>query len=256
MRGPEAYLYQGDCLDVLQKINHVARLAYLDPPFNTGTTRKDVSGSYGDKFAEGEFTNWLVDRVEQLIPRMTPDGSIFVHLDYREVHYAKCALDKLLGRGSFMNEIVWVYDYGGRSKNRWSPKHDNILWYALDPKHYVFNFDEIERIPYMAPGLVGPERAALGKTLTDSWWHTIAPTNGPERVGYPTQKPLGILERIVKVHSEPGDVVIDPMCGSGTTGVAAIKNRRTPVLIDRNPQAIKAAGGRLALYTVPQVVMI
>ena len=166
-------------------------------------------------------------------------------LDYREVHYVKVALDRLFGRSSFMNEIVWAYDYGGRSKSRWSAKHDTILWYALDPANYVFDFEAMDRIPYMAPGLVGPEKAARGKTPTDVWWHTIVPPGGKERTGYPTQKPLGVLERFIKVHSAPGDVVLDFFAGSGTTGEAAARNGRGYVLIDQNPEAVAVMEQRL-----------
>jgi len=155
-------------------------------------------------------------------------------------------LDGIFGRDSFMNEIVWAYDYGGRPKTRWPAKHDNILWYAKDPKSYTFNYDAVERIPYMAPGLVGPEKAARGKTLTDVWWHTIVPTAGKERTGYPTQKPLGILNRIVLVHSRPGDVLLDFFAGSGTLGEAAVRNGRSAVLIDSNPDALKIMARRLA----------
>ena len=133
-------------------------------------------------------------RIESALRCLTADGSLFVHLDAREVHYIKVALDRLLGRERFMNEIIWAYDYGGRPKNRWPSKHDTILWYALDPDDYVFNFDAMDRIPYMAPGLVSREKAERGKTPTDVWWHTIVPTNGREKTGYPTQKPLGMLE--------------------------------------------------------------
>jgi site-specific DNA-methyltransferase (adenine-specific) len=153
-----------------------------------------------------------------------------------------------------MNDIVWAYDYGGRSKTRWSRKHDNILWYAKNPNDYIFNYEEMDRIPYMAPGLVGKEKAAKGKTPTDVWWHTIVPTNGKERTGYPTQKPLGILERIVKVHSNPGDTIIDFFAGSGTTGEAAAKNEREFVLVDSNPQAIEVMKKRLA-FAAPVTVV-
>jgi site-specific DNA-methyltransferase (adenine-specific) len=162
-----------------------------------------------------------------------------VHLDWREVHYVKVWLDQIFGRASFINEIVWVYDYGARSKTKWSTKHDNILWYAKDPKRYIFNYSEIERIPYMAPGLVGKDKAERGKTLTDSWWHTIVGTNSQEKTGYPTQKPLGILSRIVKVHSEMYDTVLDCFAGSGSFGEAAYQEGRNAILIDQNSQAIE-----------------
>ena len=149
-----------------------------------------------------------------------------------------------------MNEIIWAYDYGGRAKSWWSPKHDNILWYAKNPKHYTFNFEEMDRIPYMAPGLVGKEKAARGKTPTDVWWHTIVNTNGKEKTGYPTQKPLGILNRIVKVHSAPGDTLLDFFAGSGTLGEAAASQNRSAILVDNNIPAIRCIMDRLEAYGI------
>ncbi len=250
-----------------------ARLIYIDPPFNTGKVQKrgrirvttadgegarggfggrrfDVekveSSSYADDF--DNFQAFLMPRIETALRCLTADGSLFVHLDYREVHHIKVALDRLLGRERFINEIIWAYDYGGRAKNRWPAKHDTILWYAMKPEDYVFNFDEMDRIPYMAPGLVGPEKAERGKTPTDVWWHTIVPTSGREKTGYPTQKPLGVLNRIVKVHSRPKDVVLDFFAGSGTTGEAAALHGRGFVLIDHNPEAVQVAATRLAPF--------
>jgi len=255
-----------------------ARLVYIDPPFNTGRTQRrerirvtatdgagdrrgfggrrfDVehvaSGTFADEF--DDFEAFLVPRIELALRCMTPDGSLFVHLDSREVHYVKVALDRLLGRDSFKNEIIWAYDYGARSKSRWPAKHDSILWYARDPGRYVFRYDEMDRIPYMAPGLVSPEKAARGKTPTDVWWHTIVPTSGREKTGYPTQKPLGILNRIVKVHADPGDVVLDFFAGSGTTGEAAARHGRGFVLVDESPEAVRVAANRLA-FAAPELV--
>jgi site-specific DNA-methyltransferase (adenine-specific) len=264
----------GDNAEVLPSLpNSFARLVYIDPPFNTGKVQKrdrirvtatdgqgdrggfggrryDVtkveSGSYNDDFEN--FEGFLLPRVELALRCMTPDASLFVHLDANEVHYVKVALDRLLGRDRFMNEIVWAYDYGGRPKNRWPAKHDTILWYALNPENYVFNFDEMDRIPYMAPGLVSAEKAERGKTPTDVWWHTIVPTNGREKTGYPTQKPLGVLNRVVKVHSRPEDVVLDFFAGSGTTGDAAARHSRGFVLIDSNAEAVNVAAARLAEF--------
>lgn len=260
----------GDNLTLLPTLPRgLARLAYIDPPFNTGKRQthgtvkavQDEQGTagfggrryrldatrerhvYDDAF--DDYLGFLMPRIEAALPCLTPDGSLFVHLDYRESHYVKVALDQLLGRDSFMNEIIWAYDYGGRSKSRWSAKHDTILWYARDPESYVFDFEAMDRIPYMAPGLVGPEKAARGKTPTDVWWHTIVPPGGKERTGYPTQKPLGVLERFIKVHSEPGDVVLDFFAGSGTTGDAAARNGRGYVLIDQNPEAVAVMEQRL-----------
>lgn len=237
----------GENLDVLAALPAgFARLLYIDPPFNTGKVQRRRRLSYLDQFED--FESFLLRRVEKSLRCLTQDASIFVHLDSREVHYVKVALDRLLGRDKFMNEIIWAYDYGGRPKTRWPAKHDTILWYALDPARYVFNFDAMDRIPYLAPGLVGAVKAARGKTPTDVWWHTIVPTNSREKTGYPTQKPLGILDRIVRIHSRPGDVVLDYFAGSGTTGVAAARHGRGFVLVDENPAAVRIAARRLAEY--------
>ncbi len=215
-----------------------------------GGRRYDVdelkSPVYDDAF--DDYVPFLVERIEAALPCLTDDGSLFVHLDYREVHYVKVALDRLLGRERFRNEIIWAYDFGGRPKRWWPTKHDTILWYVLDPDHYVFRFEEMDRIPYMAPGLVGKEKAARGKTPTDVWWHTIVPTHGKEKTGYPTQKPLGVLERIIKVHTEPGDVVLDFFAGSGTVGEAAARLDRGFVLIDEHPEAIAIMRERLSRW--------
>ena len=253
-------------------------LIYIDPPFNTGSTRvrttlstvRDDNGdrigfqgrrystvkqgtvSYDDDFSN--FGTFLIPRLRAARRILTPTGSIFVHLDPRESHYCKIWLDEVFGRASFINEIVWAYDYGGRGKDRWPAKHDNILWYAKDPEDYVFNYDAIDRIPYMAPGLVTPEKVALGKVPTDTWWNTIVSPNGKEKTGYPTQKPLAILERIVKVHSKPNDVVLDFFAGSGSMGEAAARNGREFILVDNNPAAIGIIRNRLAQYHPEYIV--
>jgi site-specific DNA-methyltransferase (adenine-specific) len=254
-----------------------AQLVYVDPPFNTGRSqtrerlkvRADEAGErvgfggkryrvervgasgYADRF--DDYVGFLLPRIEASLRCLDRRGSLFVHLDAREVHYVKVALDELLGREAFMNEIVWAYDYGGRPKNRWPMKHDTILWYARDPNDYVFHHDAIDRIPYMAPRLVGPEKAARGKTPTDVWWHTIVPTSGREKTGYATQKPLGILSRIVNVHTDPGAVVLDFFAGSGTTGEAAALAGRGFVLVDQSREAVDVMASRLAAYE-PELV--
>jgi len=245
-------------------------LVYVDPPFNTGriqqrTTVKAIRDETGgDRVAfQGRLyrtvslgTKSFVDVHEDYLafmqPRLfethrllKPGGSFFLHADYREVHYLKVLLDGIFGRKSFMNEIIWAYDYGGRPRRRWPAKHDTILWYAKDPRNYTFCGGEIDRIPYMAPDLVGSEKAARGKTPTDVWWHTIVGTNSKEKTGYPTQKPLGVLSRIVKVHSKPGDLVLDYFAGSGTTGEAAARAGRDFVLIDSSPDACRIMARRL-----------
>ncbi len=271
-------IHLGDNLDVLPTLDDASfDLVYLDPPFNTGrvrrggrqraTTDPDAArtgfhgrtyrttttpgAAFDDRF--DDLPAVLAPRLAQAIRVLKPAGSLFVHLDPREVHYVKVQLDGLLGRDHFMNEIVWAYDYGGRSKRRWSPKHDTILWYARDPDRATFHYDAIDRVPYMAPDLVGPEKAARGKTPTDVWWHTIVPTSGKERTGYPTQKPLGLLTRIVRVHTSPGDRILDCFAGSGTTGEAAARAGRDCVLVDHNPDAVAIMAARLA-FADPVVV--
>jgi site-specific DNA-methyltransferase (adenine-specific) len=271
-------IVRGEASEVLRALPAgFARLIYIDPPFNTGRAQKRdrmqvsasatgeragfggrryavarvPSASYGDTY--DDYEAFLLPRIEQSLRCLTADGSIFVHVDAREVHYVKVALDRMLGRRSFMNEIIWAYDYGGRSRRRWPAKHDTLLWYAIDPDDYVFDYDAIDRIPYMAPGLVTKEKALRGKTPTDVWWHTIVPTNSREKTGYPTQKPLGILKRIIAVHTREGDVVLDYFAGSGTTGEAAASAGRGFVLVDESRQAVQVAARRLATYA-PQHV--
>lgn len=245
-------------------------LVYLDPPFNTGrdqrlrrvrcerdeeggdhtgfggrryrTTRGDEL-TYGDRF--DDYLGFLEPRLVEAWRVLSPTGTLFVHLDPRESHYVKVLLDRICGRECFLNEVVWAYDYGGRTKKRWSPKHDVLLIYVRDPERYTYEYEAIDRVPYMAPGLVGPEKARRGKTPTDVWWQTIVSPTGKERTGYPTQKPLAILERIVRVHSRPGDRVLDAFAGSGTTGEAAWRHGRAAVLVDENSQAIEVMRRRL-----------
>lgn len=249
-------------------------LAYLDPPFNTGRTRErqvetvrraapeesagEVRGgfhghayervrgmlrTYDDRF--DDYGAFLLPRLESAWRLLTDDGTLYLHLDYREAHYAKVMLDAVFGRDAFLNEIVWAYDYGGKTRRRWPTKHDTILVYVKDPKAYYFDSDAVDREPYMAPGLVTPEKAARGKLPTDVWWHTIVPTAGREKTGYPTQKPEGILRRIVQASSRPGDSVIDLFAGSGTTGAVASALGRDAVLVDDNPEAIRVMSWRM-----------
>lgn len=252
----------GDNLEVLKTLpKESVSLIYIDPPFNTGKTQSRkriktvrspdgdrvgfqgaryktfVLGEYGYNDAFDDYLGFLEPRLRMAYDILKPNGSLYFHIDYREVHYCKILLDKIFGRESFLNEIIWAYDYGARSKNKWPAKHDNILWYCKDPQNYIFNYEQIDRIPYMAPGLVGPEKAARGKTPTDTWWHTIVSPNGKEKTGYPTQKPLGIVKRIVTASSNPGDIIMDFFAGSGTLGEAAVALRRDFILIDNHPDA-------------------
>lgn len=263
----------GDNLSVLKDLPSASvPLIYIDPPFNTGKVqsrkqlrtvrsedgdrigfqgaryRTEVLGEkeYNDVF--DDYLGFLQPRLEEAYRLLTPNGSLYFHIDYREVHYCKILLDKIFGRESFLNEIIWAYDYGARNKKKWPAKHDNILWYAKNPDDYIFNYEDLDRIPYMAPGLVGPEKAALGKTPTDTWWHTIVSPNGKEKTGYPTQKPLGVITRIVRASSKPGDLVMDFFAGSGTFGEAALQLNRQFILVDSNPEAMEVMSKRFSQY--------
>jgi len=272
-------IIHGDNLDVLPTLaDGCAALIYIDPPFNTGRARRHTRvkversspqegdrvgfggkhykttrlGSSGYEDAFEDFEAFLMPRLEHAARLLAEHGSFFLHLDPRESHYAKVMADRVFGRDAFLNEIIWSYDYGGRGKRRWPAKHDTILWYAKNPRRYTFHYDAIDRIPYMAPKLVSAEKAARGKTPTDVWWQTIVPTAGKERTGYPTQKPLKILERIVRVHTDPGELVLDFFAGSGTTGEAAARLDRRFLLVDRNPDAIAVMRERLA-FADPEI---
>ncbi len=262
-------IYLGDNLPILQTLPDASvSLVYIDPPFNTGKTQSrtqiatvqdengDRTGFQGKRYRTiklgtkgyvdvfDDYQAFLEPRLVEARRILRDNGSLFFHIDYREAHYCKILLDHLFGRDSFMNEIVWAYDYGARSNKRWSTKHDTIFWYAKDPKNYTFNYDEMDRIPYMAPGLVGKEKAARGKTPTDVWWHTIVSPNGKEKTGYATQKPRGVIDRIVRVHSSPGDLLCDFFAGSGTLGESAAALGRRCILIDDNPQALRVMEDR------------
>ncbi len=259
-----------DNADILPKLpDQSFRLIYIDPPFNRGQVQRKVtvrtercdqgdrtgfggrryrtvqvgSTSYVDNF--DNYLEFLAPRLEQARRLLTPDGTLYFHIDYREAHYCKVLLDQIFGRECFLNEIIWAYDYGGRSKSRWPAKHDTILVYVKDPHRYFFDQDAIERIPYMAPGLVSAQKAARGKLPTDVWWHTIVPTNGREKTGYPTQKPEGILRRILMASSQEGDRVLDFFAGSGTTAAVAQQLHRRFVMIDNNPAAMAVMTQRL-----------
>lgn len=199
--------------------------------------------AYDDRF--DDYGDFLMPRLEEAWRLLADEGTLYLHLDYREAHYAKVMLDAVFGRDCFLNELIWAYDYGAKSRRRWPTKHDTILVYVKNPRTYVFNSDDVDREPYMAPGLVTPEKAARGKLPTDVWWHTIVPTTGREKTGYPTQKPEGILRRIVTASSRPGDRVLDLFAGSGTTGAVASALGRDVVLVDDNPEAVRVMCERM-----------
>ncbi|MFF1635866.1 DNA-methyltransferase [Leifsonia sp. NPDC058248] len=279
---PPAALWQPDApssvvhadnLDVVAALPDASfTLIYLDPPFNTGrsqgrrssTSVRSAGGpgsvtgfkgrsyerikgdllSYDDRF--DDYWEFLEPRLIEAWRVLADDGTLYLHLDYREAHYAKVLLDALFGRESFLNEIIWAYDYGAKSKNRWPTKHDTILVYVKNPSAYYFDSSAVDREPYMAPGLVTAEKAELGKLPTDVWWHTIVSPTGREKTGYPTQKPEGILRRIVQASSREGDWVLDFFAGSGTTGAVAGSLGRRFLLVDRNPEAIAVMRARFA----------
>lgn len=249
------------------------QLIYIDPPFNTGrkqtrgrstsvrsetgrigfkgaryTTVRDTVLSYDDDFAD--YWSFLEPRLEEAWRLLNQTGTLYLHLDYREAHYAKVLLDALFGRDCFLNELIWAYDYGAKAQGRWPAKHDTILVYVKDPKEYYFNNAEVDREPYMAPGLVTKEKVAKGKLPTDVWWHTIVSPTGKEKTGYPTQKPVGILRRIIQASSKKGDLVLDFFGGSGTTGAVAAELGRAFVLVDQNPEAVEVMRKRFALAGV------
>jgi site-specific DNA-methyltransferase (adenine-specific) len=276
VRGPthDAVLL-GDCLELLPQFEEGSfQLAYLDPPFNTGRRQRrrtfetvrdekgDRTGFQGRRYATrlleessyrddfDDYLGFLEPRLREVRRLLKESGTLYLHIDYREAHYVKLLLDEIFGRDCFLNEIVWAYDYGARPRRRWPAKHDTILVYVKDPEHYWFDAEAVEREPYMAPGLVTAEKAARGKLPTDVWWHTIVSPTGKEKTGYPTQKPEGVLRRIVQASSQPGDWCLDCFAGSGTLGSVATSLGRRFVLIDSNPEAVAVARKRLeAVWT-------
>jgi site-specific DNA-methyltransferase (adenine-specific) len=269
-QGADDYVVLADNSHVLPTLpDRSFQLIYIDPPFNTGSRQRRISlrtrrsdngdrrgfgghryltvetcrSSYEDEF--DDYLGFLEPRLEEARRLLTTDGTLYFHIDYREAHYCKILLDEIFGRECLLNEIIWAYDYGGRPKNRWPAKHDTILVYVRDPDRHYFDQDAVDRIPYMAPGLVTAEKAARGKLPTDVWWHTIVPTNGKEKTGYPSQKPEGILRRIVQASSAPEAWVLDFFAGSGTTGAVARQLDRRFVLIDDSPLAFSVMQERL-----------
>ena len=260
----------GDNLEILPTLAAgMFQMIYIDPPFNTGKaqTRRTLAtsadaggdrGGFGGRryatrlLAESSYRDTFDDYLGFLEPRLREarrvlheSGTLYFHIDYREAHYCKLLLDELFGRECFLNEIIWAYDYGARATRRWPAKHDTILVYVKDSERYHFDAAEVDREPYMAPGLVTPEKAARGKLPTDVWWHTIVPTNGREKTGYATQKPEGIVRRMVLASTRPGDWCLDCFAGSGTLGAVARATGRRFVLIDESPEATAIATRRI-----------
>lgn len=261
---------EGDNLAVLATLPSGGfQLVYLDPPFNTGSVRRrrtlrtvrdaagdrtgfgghryatqvTASAAYADAF--DDYLGFLEPRLVEARRVLAASGTLYLHVDPREAHYVKVLCDSLFGRDAFLNEIIWAYDFGGRRRDRWPAKHDTILVYVRTPGAHFFDQDAVDRIPYLAPGLVGPEKAARGKLPTDVWWQSIVGTNSREKTGYPTQKPEAILRRILQASSRPGDWVLDFFAGSGTTGAVARALGRRFVLVDANPAAVAVMRARL-----------
>ncbi len=270
LEGPDDFVVCGDNLDVLRQLpDESFQLVYVDPPFNTGERQErhtlrtvrdddgDRTGFGGRRYSSEQTTSlgyldvhddylaFIAPRLEEARRLLTPSGTLYFHIDWREAHYCKVLLDQIFGRDCFLNEVIWAYDYGGRAKDRWPAKHDTILVYVKHMGRHLFDQDAIARIPYMAPGLVTPEKAARGKLPTDVWWHTIVPTNGREKTGYPNQKPEGVLRRVLEPSSRPGDRVLDFFAGSGTTGAVARQLGRRFVMVDSNPEACAVMRERL-----------
>jgi site-specific DNA-methyltransferase (adenine-specific) len=264
----------GDNMSVLQALPDGGfDLIYMDPPFNTGRAQTraqlevsrepDAQGlgartgfgghryssrllqslSYDDAF--GDYLAFLEPRLRRARELLAAHGTLYFHIDYREAHYCKLLLDEIFGREAFLNELIWAYDYGAKPRRRWPAKHDTILVYVREPGAHHFDADAVEREPYMAPSLVSAEKAARGKRPTDVWFHTIVPTNGREKTGYPTQKPEGVLRRIVAASSRPDAWCLDPFAGSGTLGAVCQKLGRRFVLIDSSPTAVDVMRARL-----------
>jgi site-specific DNA-methyltransferase (adenine-specific) len=273
-RPREDLVLLGDNLELLPRFADGSfHLAYVDPPFNTGKPQvrrtleavRDESGErtgfggrryrtallnesrYQDSFAD--YLGFLEPRLLEIRRLLHPAGTLYFHIDYREAHYCKLLLDELFGRECFLNEIIWAYDYGARAKRRWPAKHDTILVYVKDPERYFFDAEAVDREPYMAPGLVSAEKAARGKLPTDVWWHTIVSPTGKEKTGYPTQKPEGIVRRMVQASTRPGDWCLDCFAGSGTLGAVCAALERHFVLVDTSPEAVGVARARLASFT-------
>lgn len=272
-RPAKSTIYEGDNLELLKKLPDASfQMIYIDPPFNTGKVQKHTrlknapaktvntknrkgfggkqytseiltTSSYEDTFED--YFNFLTPRLKEAHRLLEQTGALYFHIDYRESHYCKVLLDEIFGRDNFLNEIIWAYDYGAKSKKKWPAKHDNIFFYAKDATKYIFNNEDVDREPYMAPGLVTAEKAERGKAPTDTWWHTIVPTSGHERTGYSTQKPEGIVRRMVQASTNKGDWCLDFFGGSGTLGAVCEKLDRNYVLVDQNPEAIAVMAKRL-----------
>jgi site-specific DNA-methyltransferase (adenine-specific) len=260
----------GDNLPVLQALEEGSvQMVYADPPFNTGRTQErrtlaavatengDRTGFGGRRYATtllqqssyrdsfDDYLGFLEPRLRELRRVLGPEGTLYLHLDYREAHYAKLLLDEIFGRECFLNELIWAYDYGAKPRRRWPQKHDTILVYVREPGGHWFDCEAVDREPYMAPGLVTAEQRERGKRPTSVMWHTIVSPTGREKTGYPTQKPEALIRRFVQASSRPGDLCLDPFAGSGTLGAVAAALGRRYLLIDSSEEAVAVMRARL-----------
>lgn len=256
-------LIEGDNLEALlaleaELLGQIA-LAYLDPPYGTG---RDF-GAYDDRWPDrGALVAMLRPRIESLHRLLHAEGSILVHVDHRVAHEIARVLDEVFGPGDrdpprsppapgFRNEIIWTYGLGGSSSRFYPRKHDVIFWYTkgsswhFDPPKMPARSARMRgQLKKQVDVFVGPPQ--VHETVADVWDIATINNMAKERTGYPTQKPLALLERFVAAHSRPGELVLDPFCGSGTTLFAAQRLGRRAIGIDASPEAIRIARERLA----------
>ncbi len=256
------YLICDDCLNVLRSLpDESIDLIYIDPPFCTQSRRNTTKDShrYEDYWSEGlkGYLEFLTPRLEEMRRVLKMSGSIFIHLDYRTVHYVRVELDRIFGGRNFMNEIIWSYRTGGVGRRWFSRKHQNILVYAKKLGQHKFrviregkfrtdglNYDEKGK-PYKTTRKGRLYFNPAGPVLTDVWDIPFLSTVGKERTGYPDQKPIELLLRIIRAVTDENDMVADFFVGAGTTLHAAeILNRRW-LGVDINPLAVKLSGRRL-----------
>lgn len=242
------------------------QLIYLDPPFGTGKVYAARIGgercrparavdAYRDDLAFDAYLRWLGDRLALMRDLLHETGTLYVHLDWHAVHYVKVALDRLFGRQRFLNELIWCYHGPSPIRSAFKRKHDTILVYTRSAD-YFFDADAV-RVPYdptTVKTFASSPKAGFGKTpdlargkVPEDWWYfPVVARVHTERVGYETQKPTALLDRIIKASSRPGDLVGDFFAGSGTTGVVAARLGRNVALVDRNPVAVEKTLLRLA----------
>ena len=235
-------------------------MVYTDPPFGTGTVQQmnrkkgtEIVSKigYSDKF--DDYVEFLRPHLVEMHRALKVTGTMYLHMDWRWVHYAKVECDKIFGYDNFLNEVIWSYNFGGRGKDKWPAKHDTILVYVKERGKHTFNWEEIDRIPYVAPELqyVGrskedaEKRIAAGQVPTDVWSMSIVGTASKERLGYPNQKPLKLIERAIRASSNRGDTIVDPFVGSGTTAAAAHSLGRSFEVCDMNPESTNLVISRM-----------